>query len=60
MSIWILPLVIIALVGFGIFLIATAWDGYSFEPATLGFGCAALMASLFLYKAWGQKTKNKQ
>ncbi|MEB2854111.1 hypothetical protein VKY20_00675 [Pseudomonas atacamensis] len=60
MSAWILPITIIVLVGFGIFLIATAWEGYSFDPATLGVGCAVLMAALFMYKIWNQKTKGKQ
>ena len=55
MSAWMLPLVAIALVGFGMFLIAEAWGGYDFEPATLGYGCAALMAALVLYRVWSRK-----
>jgi hypothetical protein len=56
MSAWMLPLVAIALVGFGMFLIAEAWGGYDFEPAILGYdGCAALMAALVLYRVWSRK-----
>jgi hypothetical protein len=50
----ILPVAAICLVGFGVFLIAKAWDGYAFEPATLGFGAAALISSFFVYRAWSR------
>ncbi|WP_448090773.1 hypothetical protein [Pseudomonas azerbaijanoccidentalis] len=55
MSAWMLPFITIALVGFGMFLIAEAWGGYDFEPATLGYGCAALMGALVLYRIWSRK-----
>jgi len=50
----ILPFVVICLVGFGVFLIAEAWEGYAFEPVTLGYGAAALISAFFVYRSWNR------
>ncbi|VVP38933.1 hypothetical protein PS850_04799 [Pseudomonas fluorescens] len=56
------PVLVIALVGFGVYCTAAAWkpnrfvgQAPSFEPLGLAIGCAALVAALCLYTIWNRK-----
>lgn len=56
------PILVIALVGLGVFSAADAWkpnrfvgQAPSFDPVGLAIGCAALVAAWCIYKKWIQK-----
>lgn len=58
MSAWKLPLIIIALVGVGIFFSMLGLTGYrSIYPVVFPISGMAFMGALFLYKTWSRQSE---